>query len=281
MVFNLLPATELDQAESLVSQFQNVSLFLGDWIFEEMEKAKQEQPYHILVAYLASLYGKITAEKIDHIFESLLNLASSECPRLRKKVIETTNQPDFESVLFELEVGYLLLQHGHRIKVEPLYPKKGPDWGTTLHGQDVYIEAKQLQHDAEEELLWNTQDVWTRIVTRSGLDAREWNLYERYLAENQFPDSGLHVLAIDTSKFLHSDEMLPHAWDYYCHSETKVHSQHPIHVLILCRREDQGYTSWLNDLTDGAIVLDDPLMPAPDNMLKAVKGAFQPGRGRA
>lgn len=255
MAFNPLSAIELDQVESLIFQFQNISRFLGNWLLEEMKKAKQKQPYHILVAFLASPFGKITAEKTSHIFESLLNLASSECPRLRKKVIETTNQPEFESVLFELEVGYLLLQHGYRIKVEPLYPKKGPDFVIVLNGQDVYIEAKKLQHDAEERHLWNTQDVWTRTVTRSGLDAREWNLYERYLADNQFPDGGLHVLAIDTSKFLHSDEMLPHAWDYYCHSETKVHSQHPIHVLILCRRKDQGHTSWLNDLTDGAIVL--------------------------
>jgi hypothetical protein len=281
MVSSPISTSELSNAESLISQFQSILLFLGEWLSHEIEKAKQGRPYHILVGYVASPYGRRVAEKIDHIFGSLLTLPPRERSRLRKKVIEATSQPDFESVLFELEISHLLLRHGHAIEVEPCRPKKGPELRTTFQGQQVYIEAKKLQADAEAENLWKTHTVWARTVKQSALDQREWNLYQRYLADNQFPNSGLHLLAIDTSKFLHSAEMLPLAWDNYCRSDTKANSQHPVHVLILCRRENQGHTSWLNSLTDGAVVLDDPLLPVPDDVLGFVRCVFRPEHGRS
>jgi hypothetical protein len=269
-----ISTTEAHQVEQLISQFQNIPAFLGNWLVEELEHAKHKQSCHIFVGYLASPYKKVFAEKVDRIFELLLHHASGECPRLRKKLTETTNQPEFESALFELEVGCLLLQHGYRIKAEPLYPKKGPDFRIALLGEDVYIEAKKLQHNAEEQHLWNTQHVWCRIITTSHLNNQEWNLYERYLASNQFPDDGYHILAIDTSKRLHSTELLGDAWDYYCDNQKNECSRHPIHVLILCRREKERHISWLNDLTVGASVLYNPYSPMASNVLDSLKGIF-------
>jgi hypothetical protein len=272
-----MSATDARQAEQLISQFQNISTFLGNWLYKELEHAKRKQGCHIFVGYLASPYRNAFAEKVDHIFESLLHKAPDDCPRLRKKLIKTTNQSEFESILFELEIGCLLLRHDHKIKAEPLYPKEGPDFKIALLDEDVYIEAKKLRRDAEEQHLWNTQQVWCRTITASYLSRQEWNLYVEYLASNQFPDDGYHILVIDTSKRPRSAELLCRAWDYYCHKQKSESSQHPIHVLILCHREKQRHVSWLNDLTVGADVLHNPSLPISDNVSDTLKGLFLVG----
>ncbi len=273
-----MSATEAHQVEQLVSQFQSIPVFLDNWLVAELEHAKQKQDCHIFVGYLASPHKKVFAEKVDYIFELLLRHASGECPRLRKKLTASTNQPEFESALFELEVACLLLQHGCGIKAEPLYPKKGPDFRITLLGEDVYIEAKKLQPDAEEQQLWDTQHEWSRTIN---LNNQEWNLYERYLASNQFPDNGCHILAIDTSKRSHSAESLRHAWEYYCYNQKDGRSQHPIHALILCRREKLRHISWLHDLTVGASELENPYSPISSKVLDSIKDIFQRNHERA
>jgi hypothetical protein len=275
MAVRVLSTNELDLADLLIARFGSFEQFLGKWLFGELTKARQELSYHILVDYLASPYGETISEKSDHIFQSFLDRAPNECPTLKKKLIEVRTQSEFESVLFEFETSYCLLQHGHNIIVEPLSPMRGPDFKIHLDNQAIYVEVKKLQFDSEETQLWNTsQGTWTRTVTQSQLDKRGWNLYERYFADNQFPNEGLHVLVMDISKLKHSDAILKYAWDSYCEGSTKARIDHPIHVLILCSRKVEGHTSWLNDLTDGAIALKDPSAPVSQTIFEVVKSIF-------
>lgn len=145
-----MSAADTHQAEQLTSEFQHICLFLDNWLCQELDHARRKQRCHIFVGYLASPYRRVFAEKVDRIFGLLLESASEQCPRLRKKLTETTNQSEFESVLFELEIGCLLLGHGYKIKAEPFYPNRGPDFRTSLLGEGAYVEAKKLQREAEE-----------------------------------------------------------------------------------------------------------------------------------
>jgi len=341
---------EIVQAESLISQFPSISKFFGNWISKEIEKAKQPQPRHIFLDYLASPYGYIFAEKTSKMFETVLNCIPSQCPRLRRKILEKTEQSGFESVLFELEIGSLLLNHGHDTEVEPL-KSGGPDLMTVFSGYDTYIEAKKLQREAKVELMRkrvfdlegklesasypvsicftltpqpkkhcesellkqiadavenlkktgflkpqiecidkhgkitavadlyppDTKEVviwgmWTLEITPDARDRRQDNLYWRYLKGNQFPNDGLHVLVVDTSKSMRTDTLLSRAWEYYCRTRAWEDCSHPpIHSLILCPR--QGY--WLNDLTVGAVILQNKHSPLPNDVFETLKGIFQ------
>ena len=274
---------ELEQAESLISQFPSIPKFLGDWLTKELEKARQSEMRHIFLGYLTSPCGYIWAEKVGRIFETLMQYAPSECPRLRRKVTQATDQRDLESVLFELEIGFLLLKHGHEIEAEPLHPQRGPDFRVVLCDQNVYVEVKKLQHDAEEEYLWKTQDVWARTLTQSDLDKREWNLYQRYLATDQFPDEGWHILAIDTSKSRRADGLLARAWEDHCQDSASddFPRRRTIHALVLCRREAQQHTFWLNDPTTGIEILHNLLSSMPDQVLEISQSIFRHNKGRA
>jgi hypothetical protein len=99
---------------------------------------------------------------------------------LRKKIVKTVGQEALEAVLFELEIGVLLLKNNLRVEVEPL-GRKGPDLRAHFGGHDTYIEAKKLQHDAEAKHLWASEGNWVRVRTESKLDKSAWGLYERYL----------------------------------------------------------------------------------------------------
>lgn len=265
----------LEQAKELVSKSPGILRFFGGWIAQELEEANQAERPHIVVGYLASPDGPVWAKKMDEIFRMLTESIPSQCPRLRRKVTGAVSQADLEAVLFELEIGSLLLECGHMIEVEPLYPEKGPDFRTVLHAESIYIEAKKLQHDAIEQSLWNTRKPWARILTQSFLDRREWNLHQRYLAQNQFPEDGFHVLGIDVSKSPRSATLLTKAWSDYCQSTmSKKRSRSTIHALVLCCREVEEHTSSSYDITEGVSILNNPSLSLPDDILETLEAIF-------
>jgi len=276
-VVESVTAREAREVEQLVSRHQNISAFLGDWICKELESARREEGCHVFVAYLASPYRTVFAGKVERIFEFLLHEAADQCAGLRKNLTVATNQAELESRLAELEVACLLLRYGLKITVEPLSPKKGPDFKVALRGEDLYIEVKKLQREAIEQSLGSAHNCWTRPVSPSSLEDEWWNLHERYLVNSQFADDGYHVLAVDTSKRLHSPELMCSAWGYYCRHRGKGSSRHGIHVLVLCRREKEGQVSWLNDLVVGASFLRNPSTPEARNVLPALKCIFVSG----
>lgn len=116
--------------------------------------------------------------------------------------------------------------------------------------------------------------MWCRTVSTSDLSRQEWNLYVNYLENNQFPDDGYRLLVVDTSKRPRSVELLCHAWDYYCHHQNNKSSQHPIHVLVLCRREKQRHVSSLNDLSVGVSVFYNRSVPIAEGVVDALTGIF-------
>ncbi len=141
-----------EQAKELVSRSPGIIRFFDGWIAQELEEANQAERPHIVVGYLASPDGPTWAKKMDDIFRMLTESIPSQCPRLRRKVTDTVSQADLEAVLFELEIGSLLLKYGHTVEVEPLYPEKGPDFRTVLHAESIYDPSLPLPDDILETL---------------------------------------------------------------------------------------------------------------------------------
>jgi len=266
---------EIVQVKALISQSPSISRFLGNWIQKQAGAAEQSQSHHIFLAYLASPYGYIFAKKTSDLFGSVLGAIPNQCPRLRKKIVKAVGQEDLEAVLSELEIGVLLLKNSLRVEVEPL-GRKGPDLKAYFGGYDTYVEAKKLQHDAEIKHLRTSEDNWVRVHTKPKLDKRTWNLYERYLTQNQFPNEGLHVLVVDSSKTDHGDKQpMSQAWDYYCERGASGNSYPIIHALVLCRRQKQKHISWLYDLTSEAAIFQNTYSPLPNNVFETLTGVFQ------
>jgi hypothetical protein len=273
MKYDRLRAEKLHQAELLILRSKNMKALLGNWLADQLEKAKRKQSGHIIVGYLASPYGQSFAEKTERLLEPFLLHAASECPRLRKKFIEAKHQPEFEALFFELEVGCRLLSRRYQLVVEPFRKERGPDFRIGLGNQSVYVEVKKLQPDADEQKLRESKRAWARIITPAELDKRMWNLHERYLVGTQFPRDGLHVLVVDIFKSLRSDSPLSRAWEYYC-SQPQENPRDFIHALVVCRRERQRHAFWLNDLTDGVSISFHPVVSTSNTALETLKSIF-------
>jgi hypothetical protein len=272
-IVDWVTACHAREVERLLLRYHNMSAFLGDWICKELESARRGQGCHALVGYLASHWGAVFAQKVEHMSQLLLRDAPSQCPRLREKLRETSNQAQLDEALFELELACLFLRHGHKIVVEPT-SRKGPDLKVLLCGRDVYVEAKKLERDADQQRRRASRCGWIRIVAGHRLEKDEWNLHQNYLETNQFPDHGYHVMAVDTFRRTGGAELMARAWNYYCHNTRDRSPQRSIHVLVLCRREEQRHLCWLKDLTVGASVLHNPSAPIHDNVLSALKEIF-------
>jgi hypothetical protein len=132
---------------------------------------------------------------------------------------------------------------------------------------------------------------WSLNIDKTVLERRELNLYSEYFLERpQFPDDGLHVLIVDTSKRA-PQNLMARAWSDYLQN-VKEHSDavrldqagsllfggnsRPlINALIECHREDQHNVHWMNDLTAGAIILPNPHSPLPEDIYATLTSIFQ------
>lgn len=104
--------------------------------------------------------------------------------------------------------------------------------------------------------------VWSRSVCQMDLRNQEQNLAARYFSGEQFPHEGVHVLVVDTSKLLRGDLLLSSAW---VEAPGDV-----INGLVLCGRQGQ----WGRDITDGALVLDNPQAQMPLEVYCTLTDAF-------
>lgn len=262
----------ISAVEAVLGRHPVISRFFESWTGKQLERAKKGEPYHIFLDYLASKYGDAVARQTSRFFETGLNRAPEQVPTWRRRFRQTTSQAEVESVLAEMEVGYLLLERGYKVEVEPLYPHRGPDFRVTMNGHVLYIEVKKLQRDADTEDVrrkaWadnkNPEDgtVWSRELTHDTLDNMAWNLTTGYLKDTQFPEDGLHVLFVDTFKRTFGDDAMMTAWN-------EIHPD-SINSLILCNR--QGH--WLNGLAAGVQILQNPDSPVPSVVLQALRDTF-------
>jgi hypothetical protein len=104
--------------------------------------------------------------------------------------------------------------------------------------------------------------VWSRSQSQMDLWERERNLADRYFTGEQFPDDGVKVLIVDTSKLIRGELLLSSAW---VEAAGDV-----INGLVLCSRQNR----WGRQITDGARVLDNRQVPMPPPVFQALTDAF-------
>jgi len=104
---------------------------------------------------------------------------------------------------------------------------------------------------------------------------------KKALSSRQFPKEGLHIVLLDTGKLASGEEIAQEAWRRKLRGQLELRRGKDVNALILCPRVEGGHVCWLNDLTSGAVILQNPRAPLPECVLQELQRLFMQPRGKS
>jgi len=94
------------------------------------------------------------------------------------------------------------------------------------------------------------------------------------LSSRQFPEEGLHIILLDSGKLASGKQMAQEAWRKKLRVQLSPGMGKHVNAVIVCPRVVDEHVHWLNDLTAGAIILQNSLAPLPECVLKELERIF-------